>query len=118
MSDGQVARYTKTFSKYGEELDYVAHHICHGLFIASFAVNLYFLQYNLDFIKLDYLIVVLLLCCAMFFCEYAFRNECSIGALIRYKNNETNVTKQATQKKGLFNFKKRRYPEKRLRNYV
>ncbi|MDE5758277.1 MAG: CDP-alcohol phosphatidyltransferase family protein, partial [Allobaculum sp.] len=30
-SDGQVARYTKTFSKYGTEMDYMAHLIDHPL---------------------------------------------------------------------------------------
>lgn len=32
-SDGEVARYTKRFSKYGRELDYMAHLICHPLVI-------------------------------------------------------------------------------------
>lgn len=31
-SDGEVARYTKTFSKYGKELDWAAHLSCHSLF--------------------------------------------------------------------------------------
>lgn len=30
-SDGEVARITKTFSKYGKEMDYMAHLICHPL---------------------------------------------------------------------------------------
>lgn len=32
-SDGEVARFTHTFSKFGEQLDWVAHLICHPMFI-------------------------------------------------------------------------------------
>ncbi|WP_175421282.1 CDP-alcohol phosphatidyltransferase family protein [Marinitoga sp. 1135] len=46
-SDGEVARYTKTFSKYGKELDYIAHVINHPIFILSFFLSLNQLQrYN------------------------------------------------------------------------
>ena len=38
-SDGEVARYTKTFSKYGKELDYMAHLVCHPLFVISLFIN-------------------------------------------------------------------------------
>lgn len=37
-SDGEVARITKRFSNYGEELDFMAHSINHPIFILSFLV--------------------------------------------------------------------------------
>ncbi|WP_071131774.1 CDP-alcohol phosphatidyltransferase family protein [Enterococcus timonensis] len=44
-SDGEVARYTKTFSKFGSELDFLAHMIDHPFFCISFALSL--IQLNL-----------------------------------------------------------------------
>lgn len=34
-SDGEVARFTSTFSKHGRDLDYLSHVSCHSLFIMS-----------------------------------------------------------------------------------
>jgi phosphatidylserine synthase len=45
LSDGQVARYTKTFSKYGTEMDYMAHLIDHPFM--NIAVWLTFLDMNI-----------------------------------------------------------------------
>lgn len=45
--DGEVARITKTFSKYGKELDYTAHVINHPLFILSLVLNCY--RYSIMF---------------------------------------------------------------------
>lgn len=42
-ADGEVARITKTFSKYGTQLDWVAHLSCHSLFV--FAIWLSYYQY-------------------------------------------------------------------------
>ena len=38
ISDGEVARATKTFSKFGQEFDYTAHVINHPLFVLSFTL--------------------------------------------------------------------------------
>ena len=38
ISDGEVARATKTFSKFGQEFDYTAHVINHPLFVFSFTL--------------------------------------------------------------------------------
>jgi phosphatidylserine synthase len=38
-SDGEVARMTKTFSKMGKELDYVAHIVNHPMFAISFTIS-------------------------------------------------------------------------------
>ncbi len=52
-SDGEVARYTKTFSKYGSELDYLAHLIDHPFFCIAFGLSLIQLdQYSPIFITL------------------------------------------------------------------
>lgn len=40
-SDGEVARATKTFSKWGKELDYMAHTFNHPLFAMSFFISMY-----------------------------------------------------------------------------
>lgn len=34
-SDGEVARFTSTFSKYGRDLDYLSHISCHSLFVMA-----------------------------------------------------------------------------------
>jgi phosphatidylglycerophosphate synthase len=39
-SDGEVARITKRFSKFGAELDFTAHVVCHPLFNLAFALSL------------------------------------------------------------------------------
>lgn len=39
-SDGEVARITKKFSKFGKELDYMAHTINHPLFFLAYAITL------------------------------------------------------------------------------
>lgn len=39
-SDGEVARYTKTFSKFGSELDFLAHMIDHPFFCVGIALSL------------------------------------------------------------------------------
>lgn len=39
--DGRVARCTKTYSKYGLELDYLAHIVCHPLMDLAFATVIY-----------------------------------------------------------------------------
>lgn len=39
-ADGEVARITKTFSKFGKELDYIAHIINHPLFNIAFLLSL------------------------------------------------------------------------------
>lgn len=43
-SDGEVARFTNTFSKYGKQLDWVAHMVCHPLLILAIFIS--FVQNN------------------------------------------------------------------------
>lgn len=45
LSDGEVARITKKYSKYGKEIDYTAHTINHPLYTLSFIT--YTIQYDL-----------------------------------------------------------------------
>ena len=46
LSDGEVARITKRFSKYGTDIDYYAHMINHPLYIAAFGYS--FIQLGYD----------------------------------------------------------------------
>lgn len=76
LADGQVARATKDFSTYGEQLDHLAHHCSHGFLLISMVISI---------IQLDRypLIEVIALGGGMFLVEYAFRNICSIATEIQ-----------------------------------
>lgn len=57
--DGEVARITQKFSKYGIEMDYVAHLICHPLFVIAVWCNFYQLdKYNLNIISFLSLLLI------------------------------------------------------------
>lgn len=56
-SDGEVARYQKKFSKFGSELDFMAHLIDHPLIIFGFFCSLY----QLHLFSLTWLIAVVLI---------------------------------------------------------
>lgn len=77
-ADGEVARCTKRYSKFGEELDFLSHHFGHVFFICSFSYVMYSMKHAS-------IIEALLLLSGMLFCEYSFRNMCSIQALIYRK---------------------------------
>lgn len=81
ISDGEVARFTKNFSKYGTELDFLAHQICHIVLIVAFAINLY----QLNLYKTTYILLVM---SGLIFAEYSFRNICSIEVLFARKDNQ------------------------------
>ena len=66
-SDGQVARFTKRFSKYGTEMDYMAHLIDHPLM--NLAIWITFIQYT-DFNPL--ILSALFIACIS--CELVLRN--------------------------------------------
>lgn len=56
-SDGEVARITKNFSLYGEELDFLAHNIDHPCFTAAFIARaLYIDKSYILFIALSYVL--------------------------------------------------------------
>ncbi len=58
-SDGEVARVTKTFSKYGREMDYMAHLICHPLMNLSLFISYVQLEkYNLEFLSFIFVIFI------------------------------------------------------------
>lgn len=59
LSDGEVARIKKQFSKFGKEIDYCAHIINHPLFNISFAINLVKMTGN----SVYYLIFMILISC-------------------------------------------------------
>lgn len=58
-SDGEVARFTKQFSKYGKELDYMAHLICHPLMNLSLWFSYIQLnRYDIFYISLVFIIFI------------------------------------------------------------
>lgn len=58
-SDGEVARITRRFSKYGAEMDYMAHLICHPLFVIAVWSNFSQLnKYNMSIISLLSLLLI------------------------------------------------------------
>lgn len=99
-SDGEVARYTKTFSKYGKELDYMAHLINHPLFGLSMFISLMQLgRYNMY--------ILLLVFFASNFMDYGFRNIYTLNIVFGLKqekdsNNINNENKWTIKKAILF----------------
>lgn len=83
-SDGEVARYTKTFSRYGKELDYMAHLINHPLFGIAICISLIQLnRYN------AYTVIGLVFCSN--FLDYAVRNLTKLDLIYNLKSpNERN----------------------------
>jgi len=58
-SDGEVARITKVFSKFGKELDYIAHIINHPLFNIAFLTSLIQLnKYNIMFVSIVSILLI------------------------------------------------------------
>lgn len=81
-SDGEVARITKRFSKYGTDLDFYAHMINHPLFIAAFGWNFIQIGYNTETILVLMFVYVTseLSCRIMLGWDYIHRNEYSAGS--------------------------------------
>lgn len=82
-SDGEVARYTKRYSKYGKELDFMAHLINHPLFGIALFLSLYQLE-RYDFYILLYIIV------ASNFLDYLNRNLNTLQLVIDTKSEIEN----------------------------
>lgn len=78
VSDGEVARYTKCFSLYGREIDYMAHIINHPFF--NFAIFLSYLQ--LDKYNTIYLSILFLTLIGV---EMLYRNLTSLTIIEQYK---------------------------------
>ena len=87
LADGQVARATKDFSTYGEQLDHLAHHCSHVFLLISMIISI--IQLN----RYPLTEIIVLGGC-MLFAEYAFRNICSITTEIQLidKYEEKNNT--------------------------
>lgn len=98
-SDGEVARYTKTFSKFGKELDYMAHLIDHPLF--GFALLMSLMQLNRY--NITYLIMIILM---SNLADYFNRNICALNVIIELKEplegNGNNFEKWTLKKRILF----------------
>lgn len=88
-SDGEVARYTKTFSKFGKEMDYIAHLIDHPFF--GFAL---FLSLNqLGRYNPYYLAGTIIL---SNFLDYLYRNVISLYDVIDLKEAENRTQNNTT----------------------
>jgi len=82
-SDGEVARYTKKYSKYGKELDYMAHLIDHPLFGFALFISLYQLErYNFN--------ILLILVVLSNFLDYFNRNIILLENIIDLKESKEN----------------------------
>lgn len=80
-SDGEVARYTKQFSKYGKELDYMAHLINHPLFGISLCLSLMqFTRYK------AYLLILLVMISNLL--DYLTRNLNTLDIVINLKSKQ------------------------------
>ena len=95
-SDGEVARYTRTFSKYGKELDFMAHLINHPLFGISILISL--LQLN-RYNPFNLFILVFL----SNFIDYGIRNILTLNILDELKEKNNDIDKNS---KNIWNLKK------------
>ncbi len=64
-SDGEVARFTSTFSKHGRDLDYLSHVSCHSLFVMA--------MWKIYVYQSDYLLSLTLLFFALIASELFYR---------------------------------------------
>ena len=83
LSDGEVARMTKTFSKGGKYLDWCAHLVCHPLFI----IGMYMSFYSLDYCSSYFLYITFFLICV----ELINRNVTAITELYNVKEGISSV---------------------------
>lgn len=86
LSDGQVARYTKTFSKYGTEMDYMAHLIDHPCM--NIAIWATFIE--MDIMNPTYLSLIFLITIS---CELIMRNIVAFD----YFHNKINVSRNTIE---------------------
>lgn len=87
-SDGQVARYTKKFSKYGTEMDYMAHLIDHPCMnLALWATFIQMNIFNETFLSLLFMVSISL--------ELVFRNT---TAFYHYNKDDQSNGESNTQK--------------------
>lgn len=90
-SDGEVARYTHRYSKFGKELDYMAHLINHPLFGISFFFSLAQLgRYN------PFYLLIIIFSSNLF--DYLNRNIISLLLIVDLKTNDPNNTNDVSQK--------------------
>lgn len=88
-SDGEVARYTSTFSRYGKELDFMAHLINHPLFGASLFLSLW----QLDRYNVFYLFALVIL---SNFMDYGMRNVLTLDIVLELRKE---ISEAAAQEK-------------------
>lgn len=94
-SDGEVARITKNFSKYGKELDFIAHLINHPLMILSFSYVSYLNSKNIT------LSLILIAICIL---DLIIRNTMTISLVINQNTKQTNSNRVGLIKYIIANF--------------
>jgi len=83
-ADGEVARITKTFSKYGKELDCIAHIVNHPIFNIAFLISL--IQLN----KYD-IVFLSIVSIALISSNLVSRNLISIYTIFKLKEKSKNI---------------------------
>ena len=94
-SDGEVARFTGKFSKYGKQLDWMAHLTCHPLYIIGLWST--FFQY-----RTDCFLLITIICFVLLSLELINRTLVSINDLFVKENNKTE--ERSDKPKGLINY--------------
>jgi len=91
-ADGEVARITKIFSKFGKELDYIAHIINHPIFNIAFLISLIQLnKYNIMFVSMVSIVLIS--------SNLVSRNLLSMYTIFEFREKSKNVV---TKKKKLY----------------
>lgn len=90
--DGEVAKITKNFSKYGKELDYIAHIVNHPIFNIAFLISLMQLnKYNIMFVSMVSIVLIS--------SNLVSRNLLSMYTIFELREKSKNVV---TKKKKLY----------------
>lgn len=89
-SDGEVARYTKQYSNYGKELDYMAHLINHPLF----GISLFFSLVQLNQYSVN---LLLLLIFTSNLLDYLTRNLNTLDIVIQLKTKDIPKVSEASK---------------------
>lgn len=95
-SDGEVARFTSTFSKHGRDLDYLSHVSCHSLFVmAMWKIYAYGSEYLLPLSIMFFLLLAVEFYYRMsvLYSVYVYKNDTSIVYTHKIKSVfEVNLT--------------------------
>lgn len=83
-SDGEVARFTQTFSKHGRDLDYLSHVSCHSLFVMA--------MWKIYAYQSEYLFELSMFFFALLACELFYRITVLYSVYVEQSNGEFQKT--------------------------